>query len=223
MILDFLKRLCDKCYTKRISLASPLYLVRYQPTIESLRASPLIFLGLLCPYISYTQNFDDFSDELVIEECVEFDGTPSVQEESKDLIFKWDFGDGSEPDYGAVVEHCYDSVGTFSASLSVIEPATKVIFAEEHNLVVEIEPNLILKVELKDSNSRKKSFVASLTGQLAYESAIHFWDFGDGEFDTGEEVDHAFETGEYEVRVLTKIVYQDNEYHMAKTLKVEVQ
>lgn len=184
--------------------------------------SPIILGLIVCPILSFGQTARDFSDELVIEECVEFDGRPSVQEESKDLIFKWDFGDGSEPDYGAVVQHCYDSVGVFYASLSVIEPVTKVIFAEEHSLEVEIEPNLILKAEVEDSGPGKKSFSASLVGELPYQSATHFWDFGNGAFDMGENVTHSFEAGQYEVRVLTKILYEGNEYHLAKTLKLNV-
>jgi len=165
---------------------------------------------------------NDYRDYILILRCVEFDGTPSVQEERKDLIFQWHFGDGSALDYGVIVEHCYDSAGTYEAYLSVIEPETKVVFAEEHGISVEIKPDLQLEVESHIiPNSRKVVFIPKVKGELKYDSITYLWDYGDGKFESADEPVHEFKLGnEFQVRAVARVVIENADYFMAKKITV---
>lgn len=165
----------------------------------------------------------DHSNQLLLLRCVEFDGTPSVQEESKELIFRWSFGDGSPDDYGKVVEHCYDSLGTFEASLSVIEPVTKITFMEEHNILIDVQPDLLLDFTTQPISKNEVRFLPTLQGDLKYQQVTHFWDFGDGEYAVEDSPTHVFQTeGEFTVRLLTRLVIEDEEYQLAKKILIKI-
>jgi PKD repeat protein len=58
---------------------------------------------------------------IVAQDTVCFDGSGSHDPEEGPLVFLWDFGDGTMPQYGVVAHHAYASSGSYSATLQVTD------------------------------------------------------------------------------------------------------
>lgn len=69
-----------------------------------------------------TANFNADPTSGLVPLAVNFDGSASTDPDGTIARFDWNFGDGTfDSDSGALVDHTYTSVGTYTATLSVID------------------------------------------------------------------------------------------------------
>jgi len=125
---------------------------------------------------------------------VSFDGSESADSDGSIETYEWEFGDGSTAT-GETVTHTYESVGTYDATLTVVDDAggansttVEITVSDLPSAKTEVYPNTMMVGEhfsLHASNSEDPD------GEIErYE-----WDFdGDGTVDaTGPITDHAYE------------------------------
>jgi hypothetical protein len=119
------------------------------------------------------------------------------------LKYEWDFGDGNKV-RNIQAEHCYEDVGFYMVSLNVIDTLTGEVYFSEatYDLLIEkLEQPYITSVDTVRVNER-----FDLDGNLSvirsFEPKDYFWDFGDGNIETGIEATHTYTSpGEYYIRL----------------------
>lgn len=129
------------------------------------------------------------------------------------------WGDNTPETYGPLVEHCFDSLGTYNVDLSVVEPETKILFAQEHNIPVEIEPDLTLHIDTL-SVSDEITFTPRIDGVVQYESSKYYWDFNNQKF-ISEENPKRYKRDVKTVRLLAKVVIEGEEYFMSNSISIQ--
>ncbi|WP_176214831.1 PKD domain-containing protein [Reichenbachiella faecimaris] len=165
----------------------------------------------------------DYDSVYLLNNCVVLDAKESIQADRADLIYKWTFANDTIK-YGEVAAHCYDSLGTYDIVLSVIDPQANALFEEEWLFQVTIAENYRLSFELQRQGSNIISAIPTLSFQNAPNRIGYFWDFGDGKFATGEEVEHEYlQEGRYHVRLLAKVEGQDQIINLSlnRTIVIE--
>lgn len=176
-------------------------------------------------------------EEIEVGMAVEFDGIGSYDpnddpnydnsrdsEYTDDLIYTWDFGDGSETVMGRVVEHEYQKAGTFTVMLTVSDgeftdtdtTKVKIIPANQGPIgVVEITAETWKDIDLREVYTNvRMTFDASQSydpdGEAYLDDKLETsplddlygltWDLGDGTISKQAKIDHVYEDdGIYEV------------------------
>lgn len=158
----------------------------------------------------------DYPSALVQKECIVLDLSESVEEQNSHFVYRWDFGDGTQS-YGITAEHCYDSIGIFKATLSILDPVSTKNFEEEFVKTIRIVPAVELAVDvIKDSDSF--SLKASLIG---YEGEAQFyWSYAD-QYLIGQELSHIPAKPGDKLRVLTNFNFRGEEIFLAKEITIE--
>ncbi|MEP3389102.1 MAG: PKD domain-containing protein [Reichenbachiella sp.] len=165
----------------------------------------------------------DYDSVYLLNNCVVLDAKESIQEEREDLIYQWTFEKG-EVAYGQIVEYCYDSLGTYEAVLSVIDPQVNALFQEEWFFQVTITENYNLSFGIKKQGGYFISAFPKLSFQNAPEQVDFFWDYGDGNFDVGKNVEHEFpKAGSYLVRLLARVEYQGEVINLVQTKTIVIE
>lgn len=176
-----------------------------------------LFILTLFAVGNVAAQFSDYDSTYLLNNCVVLDAKESIQEQREDLIYKWTFGEGATS-HGEVVEHCYDSLGTYEVVLSIIDPLLNASFQEEWLFQVAITENYKLTLGVQKQGASGISFSSKLVYQNAPEEVNFFWDYGDGTFGIGEEVEHKYKReGQYQIRLLAKIEDQGAIIHLAQT------
>jgi hypothetical protein len=154
----------------------------------------------------FTSAFPVFSEcPFQVDEdfCYFFSETGSLDLDTTSLKYEWDFGDGNKV-RNIEAEHCYSNVGQYLVSLNVIDTLTGDVYFSEatYDLLIEpLEQSYITSIDTVSVNERfrldgRKSEVRS------FKAKEYFWDFSDGNIETGIEVSHTFtRAGEYFVRL----------------------
>jgi peptidyl-prolyl cis-trans isomerase A (cyclophilin A) len=134
-----------------------------------------------------------------------FDGSLSVSPGSTIIDYVWDFGDGSPPGGGVLVDHVYGSSGRFTVRLTVTTEGGATGEATESVLA-----NLIPRARFSFQTDSEEppgllsvQFDASESSDPDGQVAAFDWDFGDGSAaGSGVNPRHTYERpGRYDVRL----------------------
>ncbi len=117
------------------------------------------------------------------------------------FYFEWDMGDGTVID-GLEAEHCFDTTGTYTVTLNVIDKITDEVMTEMASYEFILE-----NIEQPYITSPDTAFVGeSITFDSRYTFLKNFqvdefyWDMGDGTKYAGSIIEHSYEyPGEYQV------------------------
>jgi hypothetical protein len=130
--------------------------------------------------------------------------TGSMDLDTTSLKYEWDFGDGNKV-RNIQAEHCYEDVGFLYGFVKCYRYINRceVYFSEAtYDLLIEkLEQPYITSVDTVRVNER-----FDLDGNLSvirsFEPKDYFWDFGDGNIETGIEATHTYTSpGEYYIRL----------------------
>jgi PKD repeat protein len=129
------------------------------------------------------------------------DGSSSADSDGTIVSYEWDFGDG-ETDTGETVEHTYTEPGTYPVTLEVTDDRGGVDEITQDVTVAEA-PNEAPDASFEmTSSDLTVSADASASNDPDGTIASHEWDFGDGDTDTGQTVEHTYaDAGSYLVRL----------------------
>jgi len=120
--------------------------------------------------------------------CIELDVRHSVDENGKEFIYAWNFGDGAIQN-GYLTEYCYKNYGTYTISLDLLDPKTKLVVRNELTKTVTLLPPIEYQIDS----------VQQLNVNFQYDSAllpsIHvknvYWNF-DAHYACGKSTSHTF-------------------------------
>lgn len=169
-------------------------------------------------------NADDASKKVVADypsalgdaKCVILDATSNVQSEGLGLTYSWLFEDGSEAE-GLHVEKCFDEVGTYTASITVMEIETG---AQVSVAPIEIAIRPEAELNVKQEENEDGSF--ALAGNLEFADTDteikYYWDI-DGTYHIGEAPKDQVAPGTA-VRLLAKFTYDGKATQLAKTVTI---
>lgn len=122
-------------------------------------------------------------------------------ESGDDIVYEWDFGDGGGAT-GAAVTHVYTVAGSYTATVSAINPVSEVSATVQVTIDSDYLPIEGLSASYNGPTTigEETLFSASVTsgsGPISYA-----WDFGDGTSATGQVVTHRYaQTGTYTVTI----------------------
>lgn len=182
----------------------------------------MLVLVLLFPFSKGMAQLTDYDSIYLIRNCVILDAKESVQDERDDLIYTWTFGDGTVGS-GEIVEHCYDSLGTYEVMLSIIDPTESVQFQDEWFYEVEIGEDYSISFGINSQQNK----TLSMTSQLFYldkpKAIQFFWDFGDGKYGIGEKIKHTYKNaGEYAIRLLARVDGEEEIVSLSKSKTIQI-
>ena len=139
---------------------------------------------------------NNFCYEFVEENAVKYDSIP--------FKFEWKFGDGNKA-IGRIVEHCYTRPGKYLVQLDVTNLVTKKVSVNEKSEILEIqnvEQPYISCPNLADADAILK-FSADSTYLPGWDISQYYWNFGDGTFEIGRNVEKTFNhPGTYNVQLV---------------------
>ena len=147
--------------------------------------------------------FSECPDQQDESFCYYFSETGSLDLDTTSLKYEWDFGDGNKV-RNIEAEHCYAETGSYIVSLNVIDTLTGEVYFSEatYDLIIEpIEQPYITAIDTAKVNERIE-FDSELSAIRSFEPEEYFWDFGDGNLEKGEEVNHTYTSpGVYFIRL----------------------
>ncbi len=136
--------------------------------------------------------------------CYRFIEENAAKYDTMPFRYEWKFGDGSS-DTGPVVEHCFNSPGTYTVQLDVVNLITKeVTFNEKSETVevTEIEQPYISAPDKIGTNQRI-NLSADSTNLPGWKIAQYYWNFGDETIAVGKQVDKSyFKPGTYNIQLI---------------------
>ncbi len=155
---------------------------------------------------------------------LEFEGhalDPNGFFEEDEILFTWDFGDGSEAasGYGLTeVNHTYGDNDLYVLTLTVsIENLTT---NRSKFIYVNNVPPVISSVDYADGNEGEAVTFAADAVDVEADSLTYRWDFGDGTTSTGRNTSHAFgDNGNYTVELM---VFDDDDDYNSTTFTVTI-
>jgi hypothetical protein len=135
--------------------------------------------------------------------CYEFYEENADSIDKDILAYEWDMGDGNH--YSAYkVEHCFDTTGTYTIRLNVIDKLTGEISynaAYYHFTIPEIEQ---IHLKFPDTIYAKDKIILNGLNNLADRNGQEtlYWDLGDNSKKTGETIHHTFSSpGIYRIKL----------------------
>lgn len=147
--------------------------------------------------------FEKCPDQIEEIFCYDFNETGSIDLDTTSLKYEWDFGDGQK-ERSTTASHCFSQPGLYLVSLNVIDTLTGEVYFSEASYdlnVKRVEQPYITIADTVEVNEQVKmdadsSVVRSFTPEEYY------WDFGDGNIETGKETEHIYnKTGSYFIRL----------------------
>ena len=135
--------------------------------------------------------------------CFQFwdDEYPGI--DSLPVVYEWIFSDGTNI-RGLTVEHCFPGPGSYWAKLNIIDNTTSNTFFTQNSMEFELEDHVQPYITsygagIKNTNMEFNGLNSYLP-EFSIEEFI--WDYGDGSFETGAEVEHIYEkTGIYDIKL----------------------
>ena len=139
--------------------------------------------------------------------CYEFWDEQAPVIDTVPVTYEWEFSDGTTVQ-GKRVEHCLPGAGSYWARLNIIDSSTKETFLTQTDVEFEIVDHVQPYITSQDTIfiNRGTTFSGLESNLPDFTIEEYVWDFGDGGFMTGPEVDHLFEeVGWYEVKLGLKV------------------
>ncbi len=148
--------------------------------------------------------------QFAVNQAVEFSGLAkddAGKEVTQDIVYEWDFGDGTK-ETGQTVSHTYSTSGTYTVTLTVKTAAqaqeTNPKLESKQTVQIEITVTAALSVAISASIIEgpaplEVSFTAEVRGTVV----SYYWDFGDGSTSTEASPTHTFTAeGSYTVKLV---------------------
>jgi hypothetical protein len=136
--------------------------------------------------------------------CFEFVEENAMKYDSMPFKFEWRFGDGTTA-IGRSVEHCYPGPGKYMVQLDVTNLVTKKVKTNEKSEILEIQD-----IEQPYISSPEKAvkgallkFSADSTNLPGWDITKYYWNFGDGTFEIGMNVEKTYsKPGNYSIQLI---------------------
>ncbi len=138
---------------------------------------------------------------------VTFDGSGSYDPDGQIVTYNWDFGDGTVG-VGQIVQHVYNAKGTFLVKLTVIDNAGA--SATGNGQISAIIPNIppVARFTFTPTSiivPGTVHFDASASTDADGVILRYDWDYGDGDWGSGQTADHLYRTpGPFTVRLIIR-------------------
>lgn len=148
--------------------------------------------------------------QFTVNQSIEFSGSAkddAGKEVTKDIVYEWDFGDGTKGT-GQTVSHAYSTSGTYTVKLTVKTTAqakeTSPRLESKQTAQIEITVTPALSVAISASVTEGPApLEVSFTAEVQGTAASYNWDFGDGTTSTEANPRHTFTTeGTYTVKLV---------------------
>jgi plastocyanin len=145
-----------------------------------------------------------------VNQSIEFSGSAkddAGKEVTKDVVYEWDFGDGTK-ETGQTVSHTYSASGTYTVKLTVKTAAqakeTNPKLEPKQTAQIEITVKAALSVAISASVTEGPApLEVSFTAEVQGTAASYNWDFGDGSTSSEANPTHTFTTeGTYTVKLV---------------------
>jgi hypothetical protein len=135
--------------------------------------------------------------------CCEFWDEEYPGVDSLPVIYEWSFSDGTRK-RGLRVTHCFPGAGSHWARLNIIDDRTDSTFYTQSSLefeLTDLEQPFITSNEIGEVDV-PMVFSGMYSNMPGFVIEQYIWDFGDGGFAEGPEVEHVYEnSGFFEVRL----------------------
>jgi PKD repeat protein len=136
-------------------------------------------------------------------ESITFDASHSDVSELTAPVYTWDFGDGSPPVQGAVVDHSFAVAGIYPVTMTVSEEGTPSLQGHPVatlNFRVQPASAVAFITAVRPPGSNTVNFFGKLSTLTKLPDPVYTWDFGDGNTDTGISLEHTYaSSGDYTV------------------------
>lgn len=148
--------------------------------------------------------------QFTVNQAIEFSGSAkddAGKEVTKDVVYEWDFGDGTK-ETGQTVSHAYSASGMYTVKLTVKTAAqakeTSPKLEAKQTTQIEIVVTAALSVAISASVTEGPApLEVSFTAEVQGTAASYMWDFGDGSTSSDVSPTHTFTTeGTYTVRLV---------------------
>ncbi len=148
--------------------------------------------------------------QFVVNQSIEFSGSAkddAGKEVAKDIVYEWDFGDGTK-ETGQTVSHTYSTSGTYTVKLTVKTTAqakeASPKLEPKQTAQIEITVMAALSVAISASVTEGPApLEVSFTAEVQGTAASYNWDFGDGSTSSEANPTHTFTAeGTYTVRLV---------------------
>jgi outer membrane protein OmpA-like peptidoglycan-associated protein len=123
--------------------------------------------------------------------------------DSLPVVYEWEFSDSTKKT-GLRVEHCLPGSGKYWAKLNIIDNTTNNVFFTQATMEFELEDHVqpyitCSKAGIINNNLKFSGLNSNLPD---YSIEEYVWDFADGAFETGPEVEHIFtKTGVHAIKL----------------------
>ncbi len=125
---------------------------------------------------------------------VDFDSSASIIPDSADVIYQWNFGDGTTSSV-ANPSHIFTEAGVYSVVLTLTNGAEQSSFSVDIRVLEAINeaPTAVLEASVTSGPSPLSvSFDASGSSDPEGDALMYFWDFGNGDSATGVTTTYVF-------------------------------
>jgi hypothetical protein len=152
-----------------------------------------------------------------------FEETAVETQDSASLAYEWNFGDGMKSKQ-LTSRHCFDKPGNYVVSLNTIEKSTGEIFSNEITYTLTIDEPPKLFVSCGDTLLVGKEIILSSDkcALKGYELNKTYWNFGDGKYNSGNNVKHIYnKPGKYIIQL--GVFAKNNTTNQIEQFKIEKQ
>ncbi|MGQ1911459.1 PKD domain-containing protein [Marinifilum sp. RC60d5] len=117
--------------------------------------------------------------------------------------YEWDFGNGIKSK-GKEAEHCFEKAGAYKVDLNIVDKKTGEVFVNQNTFEFEIIDYEQAFIDCQDEYQAKNELFisATKTNLPTMDIQAYYWDLGDGNLMTGEEIFHAYQKpGHYNIKL----------------------
>jgi hypothetical protein len=136
--------------------------------------------------------------------CYRFLEENAVKFDTMPFRYEWKFGDGNSS-IGPVVEHCYESPGTYLVQLDVVNLITKEVMYNEKSdtLVITAVEQPYISAPDRVISGNRIMLSADSTNLPGWKIASYYWNFGDETIALGTNVDKTYlKPGTYNIQLI---------------------
>jgi len=145
----------------------------------------------------------DCGPMLINNYCYEFWDEDYPGDDSIQVIHQWSFSDGTQ-DTGVSVTHCFPGAGSHWARLDIIDMRADTTFYSQSTMEFELvdHEQPFITGDASGAVDVPMEFSGLQSNLPGFVIEQYIWEFGDGAFTEGPEVEHVYEnSGSYSVRL----------------------